>query len=145
MRRADRSRSFISLETTIRCSHSPVLKEALKRYEALSPLETAWKRAVDGPLRKHARPVALDQGTLTIHCESPVWANLLRNTELSLVSALRDSGLAGVLALRIRIAPTPASLPTSSPPSDRRGVTAGHTSDDPNIKHLFAQLRKALD
>ncbi|MFZ0487988.1 MAG: DciA family protein [Arenicellales bacterium] len=144
MHRADRLKSFASLEQTLRRCQHPVLKEAVKRYEALTPLETVWKRSVDEPLCKHARPVALDRGTLTIHSESPVWANLLRNTEQSVVSALRDAGLTGVLSLRIRIAPPAASLPTSSSRADSKPGAGRHAADDPQTKRLFMQLRKAL-
>lgn len=145
MHRADRLKSFVSLEQALRRCRHPVLKEAVQRYEALAPLETAWRRSIDEPLRKHARPVALDQGTLTIHSESPVWANLLRNTEQSVVSALRDAGLTGVRSLRIRIAPPSASLPTSSPPSDPKPSTGRRAAEEPQIKRLFTQMRKALD
>lgn len=137
MRRADRLKTFASLEQTLRRSRNPVLQEAVNRYRELTPLSTAWGRSVAEPLCRHARPVALEQGTLTVHAESPVWANLLRNTEQSVVSALRDSGLTGLRKLRVRIAPPSES--GTAPPADER------VEDDPEIRRLFAQLRKALD
>ncbi len=138
MRSADRSKSFSSIGQTLNRSRNPVLEEAVDRYQALSPLNTAWQRSVAQPLCRHARPVSLQGGVLTIHAESPVWANLLRNTEQSIVAALRDAGLNDVQGLRIRISP-PKSTPTNNPPADERD------EDNEKFKRLFAQLRKALD
>lgn len=137
MRRADRSKTFASLEQMLHHSPYPALREAVNRYRALTPLNTAWRRSVPEPLCRHTHPVALDRGILNVHAESPVWANLLRNTEHSLVSALQDSGLSGVRSIRVRIAPPQ--------PSDAALPTKGHDEADPRITRLLAQLRKALD
>lgn len=137
MRRADRLKTFTSIEQTLLRSHHPVIRDAVSRYEALTPLNTVWQRAVGEPLRRHARPVSLDAGTLSVHAESPVWASLLRNTEQSIVSALRASGLPAVRKLRVRIAPPSAAAPKPAA-NEPRGY-------DPAIRRRFAQLRKALD
>lgn len=137
MSRTDRLKTAVSIGQALNRSRNPVLEEALDRYRALTPLNTAWGRSVDQPLCRHARPVALRDGVLTVHAESSVWANLLRNTEQSVVSVLRDAGLSEVQCLRIRIAP-PALTP-GNPPAEERDAP------DPEFTRLFAQLRRALD
>ncbi|HSH43369.1 MAG TPA: DUF721 domain-containing protein [Arenicellales bacterium] len=138
MSRAGRTNySFASIAQALRQSRNPVLAEAVDRYRELTPLNTAWNGAVSGPLCRHARPVALRDGVLTVHAESPVWANLLRNSEQSVVSALRDSGLSEVRSLRIRIAPPKPAQ--DKPPTDDQ------EADNPKFRRLFAQLRRALD
>jgi hypothetical protein len=81
--------------------------------------------------------VGLRDGVLTVHAESPVWANLLRNTEQSIISALRDSGLSEVRSLRVRIAPPK--------PAQESPQTEDQEADNPKLRRLFAQLRRALD
>jgi predicted nucleic acid-binding Zn ribbon protein len=108
----------------------------MDRYRALTPLNTTWTRAVAQPLCRHARPVALKNGTLTVHADSPVWANLLRNTEQSVVDGLRNSGMTEIRSLHIRVSPPPA--PQNDPPADESGYNS-------KLSRLFAQLRKALD
>ena len=141
MRRAGRTESFASIGQALRRSRNPVLEEAVDRYRALTPLSTVWNQAVSQPLCRHARPVAQENGVLTVHAESPVWANLLRNTEQSVVSALNASGLSETRSLRIRIAP-PAPARDAAP-------AAAQAHDDPELepelKRLIAQLRRALD
>lgn len=138
MSRADRSKSFASISQALERSGNPVLEEAGNRYRALFPLNAAWQRAIDPPLRQHARPADLRDGVLTVHAESPVWANMLRNSEQSIAASLRESGLDSVQSLRIRISP-PNPGPEKAPPaSDREG-------DTPELRRLFAQLRRALD
>jgi len=136
MRRAGRTVSFSSLGQTLRRSGNPVLEEAMDRYRALTPLSTAWSRAVSQPLCRHARPVSLQDGVLTVHAESSVWANLLRNSEKSVVSSLRESGLSEARSLRIRI----------SPPNPARDASpaAGQEVDESKFRRLFAELRRAL-
>lgn len=137
MRRTGRTEPFTSIGQALRRSRNPVLEQAVDRYRALTPLGTAWDQAVSQPLHRHARPVSLDNGVLTVHAESPVWANLLRNTEQSVVAALQASGLPETRSLRIRIAP-PAPARNASPADER-------VESDPRLKRLFAQLRRALD
>lgn len=137
MSRADRTNSFASLGQTLHRSRNPVLEEAVDRYRALTPLITAWNQAVSQPLCRHARPVSLRDGVLTVHAESPVWANLLRNTEQSVVSALQAAGLTDARSLRIRISP-PNPAP-NAPSADEQ------EDDNPEFRRLFAQLRRALD
>lgn len=138
MSRADRSKTFASIGQALDRSGNPVLEEATNRYRALFPLNAAWQRAVDAPLRQHARPAVLRDGVLTVHAESPVWANMLRNSEQSIVASLRESGLDSVQSLRIRISP-PSPAPENAPPAEKRH------GDTPKLRRLFAQLRKALD
>jgi len=137
MRRADRPKSFTSIGQSLNHAGNPVIAEAASRYRALSPLNATWQQAIEPPLCRHAQPVALREGTLTVHAESPVWANLLRNNEQSIVASLRQAGLADVRNLRIRISP-PA--PTAdAPPAETRD------DDSDKFRRLFEQLRKALD
>jgi len=137
MRGADRSKTFTSIGQTLNDSGNSVVAEAASRYRALSPLGSSWQRAVEQPLREHAHPVALRDGVLTVHAESPVWANLIRNNEQSIVASLHEAGLADVRNLRIRIAP-PQTSPDAQPAEER--------DDDPHeFSRLFEQLRKALD
>ena len=140
MSRAGRTNTFASIGQALSGTRNPVLAEAVDRYRALTPLSTAWNQAVSQPLCRHARPVALDDGVLTVHAESPVWANLLRNTEQSVVSALRESGLPEARSLRIRISPPNPAPARNTPPADERGE-----GDNPEFSRLFAQLRRALD
>jgi len=138
MSRADRSKTFASISQTLERSGNPVLQEAGNRYRALFPLNAAWQRTVEPPLRRHARPAVLRDGVLTVHAESPLWANMLRNSEQSLVASLRAAGLENVQSLRIRVSP-PSSAPASAPPEQERD------GDTAELRRLFAQLRKALD
>lgn len=138
MSRADRSKSFASISQALERSGNPVLVEAGNRYRAMFPLNAAWQRAIDPPLRQRARPTVLRDGVLTVHAESPVWANMLRNSEQSIVASLRGSGLDSIQSLRIRISP-PDSGPEKTPPAKER------EGDTPELRRLFAQLRKALD
>ena len=137
MRRADRSKMRTSIGHALHTSRNPVLVEAVNRYRALTPLNTAWTNAVDQPLRGHARPVDLKNGTLTVHADSSVWANLLRNTEQSIVADLRTSGLSEIRNLYVRISP-PATLRTHR-------STGESGRDNLKLSRLFAKLRKALD
>lgn len=137
MSRADRKVTFASVGQTLHRSRNPVLEEAVDRYRALTPLVTAWNQAVSQPLCRHARPVSLRDGVLTVQAESPVWANLLRNTEQSVVSALRDSGLSDARSLRIRVSP-PNPAPSTPPAAEQE-------NDYSEFKRLFAKLRRALD
>lgn len=137
MTRAGRTNSFTSVAQSLNRSRNPVLEEAVNRHRALTPLLTAWNEAVSRPLCQHARPVSLQNGVLTVHAESPVWANLLRNTEQSVVSALRGLGLPETRCLRIRIAP-PDPARNAPPAVEQR-------DDNPEFRRLFARLRRALD
>jgi hypothetical protein len=137
MRRTDRLKSPLSIGETLHKSRNPILAEVMDRYRALTPLNTAWTRSIAQPLCRHARPVALKNGTLTVHADSSVWASVLRNTEQSVVAGLRNSGLTEIRALHIRVSPSPT--PQNNPSADRN---AGHHS---KLRRLFAQLRKALD
>ena len=134
----DRTRTFVSVGRALDQSRHPVLEEAVNRYRAMSPLKTAWQRSVTQPLCRYTHPVSLRDGVLTVHAESPVWANLLRNSEQSVVASLHESGLIDVRSVRVRIAP-PNPAPDNSPPQDERD------EDSAKFKRLFAQLRKALD
>jgi len=138
MSRADRSKTFASIGQALGRSGNPVLEEAASRYRALAPLNAAWQQAVAHPLRHHARPASLRDGTLIVHAESPVWANLLRNSEQSILAALRESGLEEVRGLRIRISP-PNPTPEKPPAAEPR------EGEDLKLKRLFDQLRRALD
>lgn len=138
MHRTGRTKSFASIGQTLHRCRNPVLEEVLDRYRALTPLGTAWHQAVPQPLCRHARPVALQDGVLTVHAESPVWANLLRNTEQSVVSALQVAGLPDTRNLRIRISP-PSPAPNAAP-ADEQGQ-----DNNSEFSRLFAQLRRALD
>jgi len=137
MSRADRSKSFASIGQALDHARDPVLREAAARYRALSPLNAAWQRAVDHPLRQHARPASLRDGILTVHAESPVWANLLRNSEQSLVIALRGAGLDSVRGLRIRISP-----PNPSP--EKAPAAEPEAGENQKFSRFFEQMRKAL-
>ena len=137
MRHVDRSKKLTSIGHTIRTSQNPVLAEAVNRYRALTPLNTAWTNSVDQTLRRHARPVDLKNGTLTVHVDSSVWANLLRNTEQSIVAGLRNSGLDEIQSLNVRISP-PTTLQTHPPAGEDGG-------NNLKLSRLFAKLRKALD
>lgn len=139
MSRAGRTKSFASIGQALRRSRNPVLAEVVDRYRALTPLNTAWHQAVPQPLCRHARPVTLQNGVLTVHAESPVWANLLRNTEQSVIAALGKSGLSELQSLRIRIAPpNPAPARTATPADEREDSRT-------DFSRLFAKLRRALD
>lgn len=137
MSRAGRTKSFASVTQSLRQSRNPVLAEAVDRCRALTPLNTAWNQAVAQPLCRHVQPVSQQDGVLTVHAESPVWANLLRNTEQTTVAALRASGLSGLRSLRIRIAP-PDVPREPAPVEEDRG-------DGPELRRQFERLRRALD
>jgi hypothetical protein len=139
MHRSDRSNSFTSVGQALTRSGHPVLEEAVNRHKALSPLKNAWQRSVAQPLCRHAEPVSLRNGVLTVLAESPVWANLLRNTERSVVAALREAGLAEIKSLRIRMSP-PQSKTAAIPPAEEQD-----SEDNRKFRRLFAQLRRALD
>jgi len=137
MKKSGRSNSFSSVGQALSHARNPVLAEAASRCRALTPLNTAWRRAVAADVYRHTRAVDLRGGAMTVHADSPVWANLLRHSERSIVDALQASGMPEARALRIRVAPPQA------PPDP--GAAEDSAPLDPKFRRLFAQLRKALD
>lgn len=53
----------------VRCSEPRLV-------EILSPL---WPQVVGKPMARHSKPVAFEQGTLTLECDCPSWCVQLRS------------------------------------------------------------------
>jgi predicted nucleic acid-binding Zn ribbon protein len=82
------------------------LRAALERAAPRTPLaaaQTAWAEAVGERIADAARPVSERDGTLTIECTDPVWAQELDLMQADLLERLRGRiGEAAPRALRFR-------------------------------------------
>lgn len=82
-------------------------------YPAPDQLETAkvfawWSRSVPPRILKHARPVRLSRGVLTIHVSSSVWANELHYLSDDLLTRIRKAApTSGIQKLRFQVGPLP--------------------------------------
>jgi predicted nucleic acid-binding Zn ribbon protein len=103
-----------------------------------------WTRAVPERVVRHARPVHLRRGTLTVHVASAPWAQELVFLKDRLLRAVqRAAPEAGVRDLRFRVGPLPpmpervaAARPKAEPqvtaslPEDVARALAGVDDDD---------------
>lgn len=55
---------------------------------AQSDLMAAWPRIVGDDLSEHSTPVAIEDGTLTVQCESTAWATQLRLMRAQVTTAI---------------------------------------------------------
>ena len=97
-------------------------------YPAPDQLETAkvfawWSRSVPPRILKHARPVRLSRGVLTVHVSSSVWANELHYLSDDLLSRVRNAApTSGIQKIRFQVGPLPdipkrlQIPPTPAPP-----------------------------
>lgn len=82
-------------------------------YPAPDQLETAkvfawWSRSVPPRILKHARPVYLSRGVLTVNVSSSVWANELHYLSDDLLSRIRAaSPSSGIKKIRFQVGPLP--------------------------------------
>lgn len=89
---------------------------------AQSDLMTAWPELVGDELAGHSHPVGIDDGTLTVQCDSTAWATQLRlmrgQVTTTIVTRYPDAGIASVRFLAPN-APTwkrgPRSVPGRGP------------------------------
>lgn len=89
---------------------------------AQSDLMTAWPEMVGAELAEHSTPVGIDDGTLTVQCDSTAWATQLRLMRAQVTTAiLRSYPDAGIESMRFLgpNAPTwkrgPRSVPGRGP------------------------------
>ncbi len=79
---------------------------ALQPISALAEVQRVWPEAVGAALAAHATPTAATNGTVSVSCESAVWAQELTLMSGELVTALNALLGAGVVrGLRCTAAP----------------------------------------
>ena len=72
----------------VRCSEPRLV-------EILSPL---WPQVVGKPMARHSKPVAFEQGTLTLETDCPTWCDQLRSMAEEIRTGI--NGYLGVPAVR---------------------------------------------
>lgn len=91
----------------------PVANVLRSVYPAPDQLHTArvfswWNRTVPEKIVKHARPVRLRDGLLTVHVSSSVWANELHFLSEDLLKRIRAyAPESGVKRIRFQVGPLP--------------------------------------
>ena len=73
-----------------------------ERTEAVGVL-ARWAEVVGPAIAAHARPVALDAGTLTVAVDDPAWASQLKWLEQSLIEQLAAAGIGPLERLVVRV------------------------------------------
>ena len=89
---------------------------------AQSDLMTAWPEMVGAELAEHSVPVGIDDGTLTVQCDSTAWATQLRlmraQVTTSIIATYPEAGIESMRFLGPN-APTwkrgPRSVPGRGP------------------------------
>lgn len=77
----------------------------------LGDIQRVWERTVGPELAQRAEPVAERDGTLTVACESAVWAQELELLGPELVGQLNSAlGRPGISALRCRATKSAGAL-----------------------------------
>lgn len=94
----------------------PVANLLRSVYPAPGQLETArvfswWNRSVPERIVRHARPVRLDRGLLTVNVSSSVWANELHYLSEDLLKRIQAfAPKSGVKRIRFQVGPLPELL-----------------------------------
>jgi predicted nucleic acid-binding Zn ribbon protein len=73
-----------------------------ERTEAVGAL-ARWEEIVGPAIAAHARPVALDGGTLTVAVDDPAWASQLKWLERSLIDQLAAGGVGPLERVVVRV------------------------------------------
>jgi predicted nucleic acid-binding Zn ribbon protein len=73
-----------------------------ERTETVGAL-ARWDEIVGPAIAAHARPVALDAGTLTVAVDDPAWASQLKWLERSLIEQLAAGGIGPLDRLVVRV------------------------------------------
>ncbi len=73
-----------------------------ERTESVGAL-ARWAEVVGPAIAAHARPVALDAGTLTVAVDDPAWASQLKWLEQSLIEQLAAAGIGPLERLVVRV------------------------------------------
>jgi predicted nucleic acid-binding Zn ribbon protein len=81
------------------------LGDRLAPQSTLASAQAGWERAVGGQIAAHCRPVFERSGTLTVDCESAVWAAELQMQGPEILAALNGALGPGsaLAALRFRV------------------------------------------
>lgn len=100
---------------------------------------TVWRKAVGARIAEHARPMALQGGTLILRVATSVWAHELSFLAEDVLGRLRALGIQAK-TLRFRVGPLPA---VERPPERRISRAVPHAADIPD--ELARTLRKVAD
>ncbi|MBI5450534.1 MAG: DUF721 domain-containing protein [Gammaproteobacteria bacterium] len=84
------------------------LAELATRCQSLQTLEGLLHTHLPAPLARHCRVASLDQQTLYLHADTPVWASQLRFHSRQLLADLkRHKDLEQLTQIEIRTVPAP--------------------------------------
>jgi hypothetical protein len=132
----------------------PILLSRLGgRLDEGARLRSLWQRLVPAPLSQHTHPQHYESGCLLVSADSGAWATRLRYQQGDVIRRLAgDALLAGLNALRIRVAPIAAAPETPAPRPGRRRAHAlsdeaavllqgvAHEVKDPELRAALLRL-----
>ena len=77
----------------------------------MSAIQDVWNSVVEETVALHAQPLRLDQSTLVVAVDRPVWATQIRLLSSGILSKLAELGIDGVSAVEavVRSAEQPRS------------------------------------
>jgi len=130
----------------------PLIQSLGDRLNLLRPFQQYWSRAVPAPLSQHSRPADYCDGVLLVWTDSPVWANLARHKERTIIEGFRSCGLKDVHSLRIRVAPPAAKdqhggkspRPPFSPAVSNLLQSTAHSIANSDLKNSLLRLAARL-
>lgn len=94
------------------------ISRLLSRARALRKLDVVLHDLIPSPLNEHCRILSLQDATLTLAADSPVWAARLRFQATQLVKQLSNSQTVRLRTVNVRIRP-PDGLPVTRTPGNR--------------------------
>jgi len=86
-------------------------KEVMKRVAAIQKIDQVFKTLIDQELANHCQVANYRNGQVIIEVESAAWATLLRFQLPTLLSEMRQQGLASVASLDYYILTRPTEKP----------------------------------
>ena len=126
-------------------------KDVLMRVAAIQKVDQIFKTLIDQELAKHCQVANYRNGQVVIEVESAAWATLLRFQLPTLLSELRQNGLASIASLDYYILKRVAEKPIrQQPPVEKKLSTenAQYLKDiaegltDPTLKQALLNLSK---
>ena len=96
---------------------SQVRRSSPHVLEILAPL---WPQVAGKPMARHSRPVAFEDGLLTLECDCMAWSAELRRMSVDILAQInRYLGVPAVRKLKVRYV---AALTAPLPPPDKSQI-----------------------
>lgn len=104
------------------------------RARALMKTQAALERSLPAALAGHVRAMQLENGTLSLACDSGAVASRLRHQTDALLAGL---GKQGIVAAAVHVSVNPALLPLHPAPAEKHGLPPAALDE---LAHLNAAI-----